>query len=76
MAANTKTIKTNVTLHVPDKGHEPFKYDINGAVVSGKYVVKRIPPGTPVTLDADEADAILETHGGEVVTAKGAESAA
>ncbi|MGU3665812.1 hypothetical protein ACLBX9_16660 [Methylobacterium sp. A49B] len=55
----TKTIVANVTLHLPGKGHEPFKIDANGAVAGGKYVVKAVPPGTPAELDADEADALI-----------------
>lgn len=48
----TKTVITTVTLGVP--GDEP------GAV---RYV----PPGVPVTLDADEADQILARFGGAEV---------
>ena len=56
----TKTIVANVTLHLPGKGHEPFTMDQNGAHTGGKYVVKAVPPGTPVELDGDEADALIE----------------
>lgn len=48
----TKTVTTTVTLGVP--GDEP------GAI---RYV----PPGVPVTLDADEADQILARFGGAEV---------
>lgn len=66
--AATKTIRTKVTLHAPAKDFVPFEFDNNGAVTKGKYAVDAFPPGTPVTLDADEADAILARFGGEEVT--------
>ena len=66
----TKIIKTNATLHLPGPGHEAFKIDPSGAIMSGKYSVEKIAPGTEVELDADEADAILKRHGGEEVKAK------
>lgn len=72
----TKTIKTNVTLHRPGAGHEPFKIDPSGAIMSGAYKVETIPPGTEVELDEDEADAILLRHGGEEVKARPTSAAA
>ena len=56
----TKTIRANVTLHLPGAGHKPFEIDANGAVRDGKYVVKEVPPGAPVEIDAEEADALIE----------------
>ena len=71
----TKTIKTNVTLHVPGKGHAPFKIDPSGAVMSGAYKIEKIAPGTEIELPEIEADAILARHGGEVVASKAANPA-
>ncbi len=63
----TITFKTNVTIHVPGKGHQPFDINSVGAVNSGIYVADKIPPGTEVTLDEDEARAIIARHGGEII---------
>lgn len=51
-----KTIITTVAVGVPDPASPKFT-----------PTVMLIAPGTPVTLDADEADRILARWGGEVV---------
>ena len=58
----TKTIKVPVTLHIPGKGHAPFEWGPLGEVVRGKYVVDEVPPNTPVTLEAGEADVLLARY--------------
>lgn len=55
--AATKTIKTTVTLDGPDA---------NGVRASR-------PPGTPVALEAVEADGLLARFGGEIVDDSGGE---
>ncbi|MGU3539986.1 hypothetical protein [Methylobacterium sp. A54F] len=63
----TKTIRANVTLHVPADGHKPFSIDpASGAVTGGKYLVKAVPPGTPVELDEAEANALIEAKVAEI----------
>lgn len=62
-----KTIITNVTLHLPAADFRAFKYDGNGLITQGRYAVDAVPPGTPVTLEADEARAILARFGGEIL---------
>lgn len=66
----TKTITTTVALHAPGRKHKPFKYDA-GSRVEGFYDAEVTEPGKPVTLDADEADAILKRFGGKEITADG-----
>ena len=65
-----KTIKTNVTLHQPGEKHAPYEW-ADGSRKSGTYDVKALPPGTLVTLDEKEADAILKRFGGTIVTGDG-----
>ena len=72
----TKTIITNITLHRPGPGHEPFKIDPSGAIMSGKYSVEKIAPGTEVELNETEADAIIARHGGVVIDTKPTSAAA
>lgn len=71
----TKTITTSVTLHVPstdpDNKHVPFEFDATGSRKSGHYAVEERPPGTEVTLDEKEANAILKRFGGTVVEKDG-----
>ena len=63
----TKTIITNVTVHVPTEDHVPFKLEGNGVVQAGHYSTFEVPPGTPVTLEAREADKMLARFGGREV---------
>lgn len=72
----TKTIRANVTLHLPGAGHAPFAIDANGAITGGKYIVKEVAPGTPVELDADEADALIAAKVAEEYKAPKAEKPA
>lgn len=68
MAAKTKTIKTTVTIHAYDaKNAVPFEFNANTGAFVGKLAVIEYKPGEPVTLAADEADAILARFGGEEV---------
>lgn len=64
-----KTIITSVTLGVHDPaGDMPEVRDASGNVLSPAIRgLGHAAPGTPVTLDADEADRILARWGGEVV---------
>lgn len=55
----TKKIVTNVTLHIPAKGHTPFEFDAFSNRIGGKYVVEEVTPGSVVEMDADEADALI-----------------
>lgn len=67
-APQKTVILDNVTVHRPMKGHVPITYDImRGGQVGGKYVVGAFPPGTAVTLDADEADKLMALFGGREV---------
>lgn len=52
-----KTIIANITLHVPS-GH----YSADEAPIA-----QAVPPGTEVTLDAEEADRIVKRWGGEIL---------
>lgn len=64
--ADTKTITAKITLGVPcPKKSVPLKKkDDRGNVttVAGEYEhveLKHVAPGTPVTIDAEEADALI-----------------
>lgn len=61
------TIVTTRTLHVEGKGNVPFRFDANGAALAGNYDIVEVAPGTPVTLDAAEAERILAKFGGSEV---------
>jgi hypothetical protein len=66
----TKTITLPITCGVAGKVSKDK--DGNVTAVETKY----IPPGTPITLDADEADKLVAQHGGaEVVPAAAAPAA-
>ena len=54
-----KTIVAPVTIHQPVEGHIPYKFDGNGGIIEGHYKVAELPPGSEVTMEASEADAIL-----------------
>ena len=56
----TKTIVSTVTLHVPGPKFVPFKFSDSGFATEGKYDIVEAAPGTPVTLDAEEADALIK----------------
>jgi hypothetical protein len=56
----TKTIVATVTLHVPGPAFKPFVFTDGGSIKSGKYDVSEVAPGTPVKLDADEADRLIK----------------
>ena len=56
-----------VTVHVSKETFLPFKFDSNGFPLEGKYDVEAIPPKTPVTLDAKEADRLLSLFEGHEV---------
>jgi hypothetical protein len=73
----TKWVKLPVTLHGrDDKASVPFKFDVSGAVLQGKHVPLITPAGTPVELDADEADRLLKLFPeGEEVAAPGKSAA-
>lgn len=64
-----KTIKTKVTLGIADPRQDsPLVRDPTGAVLHpGSKGLGHAAPGTPVTLDADEADWIIARFGGEVL---------
>ncbi len=64
-----KTITTTVTLGIADPAQDtPEVRDPLGAVLHpGSKGLGHAAPGTPVTLDADEADAIIARFGGVVV---------
>ncbi len=67
-AGGRKTIVTKVTVHAPKGRWVPHLYDDMGNMRKpGAMNVEAIPPGDPVALDADEADAILARFGGEIV---------
>ena len=55
----TKTITATVTLHVPAPDFVPFKFSDSGVATEGKYSITAYAPGTPVTIDAEEADALI-----------------
>ena len=55
----TRTVTASVTLHVPGPSFLPFEYNDAGIALKGKYDITEVPPGTPVKLDADEADALI-----------------
>lgn len=55
----TKKIVASVTLHVPAKGHTPFEFDAFSNRTAGEYKIDEVPPGTPIDLDGDEADALI-----------------
>jgi hypothetical protein len=63
----TKTIVTNVTVHTPTEDHVPYKMEANGVVQAGHYSTYEHPPGSPVTLDAKEADRLIARFGGQEV---------
>lgn len=67
-----KTITTKVTLHVKDeKRSVKFTYDGQGFVTGGRLVSIEVPPGTAVYFeDEEEADKIVDRHGGEETDAK------
>ncbi|RVU13159.1 hypothetical protein [Methylobacterium oryzihabitans] len=54
-----KKIIPAVALHRPKKDFKPFEYDTLGGVLGGKYSVEVVAPGTPVEIDADEADELI-----------------
>lgn len=75
----TKWVKLPVTLQGrDDKASIPFKYDVNGAVLEGRHVASVTPAGTPVELDAEEADRLLKRfpEGEEVPALKKAKAEA
>lgn len=55
----TKKIVASVTLHQPAKGHTPFEFDAFSNRTGGTYKIEEVAPGTPVDIDADEADALI-----------------
>lgn len=55
----TKTITATVTLHVPGPNFKPFTFNDSGFRTGGNYDVVEAAPGTPVTLDEDEADRLI-----------------
>lgn len=64
----TKTIKANVTIGVAGEMSTRGTVDAMGNVIEIPHLdTVYVPPGTPVTLDAAEADAILARFGGEEV---------
>lgn len=66
----TKTIKANVTIGVAGAAGTRHVPDGRGNFVEVPCIeTEYVPPGTPVTLDATEADVILARFGGEVVEA-------
>lgn len=71
----TKTIRANVTLHLPGEGYTPATIDAVGNSSGGKYAVKEVPPGTPVKMDAAEADALIAAKVAEEYKAPKAEDA-
>lgn len=72
----TKTIRANVTLHLPGDGYKPTNIDAVGNSSGGKYVVKEVPPGTPVEVEADEADALIAAKVAELYEEPKTEKAA
>lgn len=62
-----KKIVASVTLHVKDeKRFKPFEFGENGIAVGGTYAIKEVRPGTPVELDDEEADALIEAGRAEL----------
>lgn len=57
--ADTKTVTATVTLHVPGPKFVPFKFSEAGVATEGKYDIAEVAPGTPATIDAVEADALI-----------------
>lgn len=65
MAEKTKKIRLPVSIGIadPDKS-KPELLDANGRLVqAAQTITKLVPAGTAVTLDADEADALLLRFG-------------
>lgn len=59
----TKSIISTRTLHVPTDAYVPIKTDpATGGQLEGAYEVEAVAPGTPVALDAKEADRWLARH--------------
>lgn len=58
----TKTIKLPITLHVPGPKYRPISFDNLQCAYGGNYDITTVPPWTPVTLDADEADKLLDRY--------------
>lgn len=58
--ADTKTVVSTVTLHVPGPKFKPFEFSDAGFVRAGKYDMIHAKPGTPVILPAAEADKLIE----------------
>lgn len=61
----TKKIRLPVTVHVADDAKStPERRLENGLLIeAARTVHKAVPAGTPVTLDAEEADALLMKFG-------------
>ncbi|MRI57686.1 hypothetical protein D8770_27855 [Methylobacterium sp. DB1607] len=68
----TKTIKLPITVGLADEtlSKPEIRNDLGLVVQAAETVIKHAAPGTPVTLDAGEADALLARFGGEIVPAK------
>ncbi|MDV2988156.1 UNVERIFIED_CONTAM: hypothetical protein Q9R58_28035 [Methylobacteriaceae bacterium AG10] len=68
----TKTIKLPITVGLADEilSKPEIRNDLGLVVQAAETVIKHVAPGTPVTLDAGEADALLARFGGEIVPAK------
>lgn len=56
-----KTIVATVTLHVPGPAFRPARIDEDTGLIrnAGKYDVIEVAPGTPVELEAAEADRFI-----------------
>lgn len=61
----TKKIRLPISIGVVDEAKsKPERLDQNGRLIQeASTVMKIVPAGTPVTLDADEADALLAKFG-------------
>lgn len=61
----TKKIRLPVSIGVADPDRsKPERMDGSGRLIQeASTVIKMMPAGTPVTLDADEADALLAKFG-------------